>query len=602
MVDLNLDMNDINAQLLLQGIWYLELPDLMDLDELIADLSTIFSHINSKNLTEYAQSDEGFITDWRFITPPPYIRSPGVEAISFFDFKKNKSLREMQIPNLLHYISFMYNTLFEFNSIFGKLYLDESNYELTKNSLSYLVYGEEFVLHDYNQEDDYDMLGKFTAKNNKIHNSTIMAENKKRYLQEEADYIFSLKMDIESFFPNLYTHNFEKMAQLPPYVTLNADIRYFKFLDLFHQRVNNNQTKGIPAGIFSSHIAAELCMLSVDYEITGYIRSTGRRIGYVRYVDDLTFFSDAESELSELFPSIQSILNKYRLRINGNKTESLRSVYLVQPTYITEIENVLPFLRESSDAVVFGLTELFDLKKYVVGLLLSKHTSQIRTVLSIFLKKIREEKLDITNVIEEVFYYLLKLVFEDESLACHIYRLIDIILLKADNIDNLVKALALKRNKIDNEYPDTILQIWYYHILMRHSNSHDKGRIINDLGGKLYNPLVLTTMVEFGEKRNRKLFTYIRDTYINESGSNEWKKEIIYSKWWLPLFRILRYDTYNYDGFMKSKNIPQVFKLFSMHSQNGCDYSGTVLTGQMALAAVLPQMPVFLNFGLPEDA
>lgn len=64
--------------------------------------------------------------------------------------------------------------------------------------------------------------------------------------------------------------------------------RYFTFLDQFHQRVNNNQTKGIPAGVFSSHIAAELCMLCVDEEIRRYIAD--RPIGYIRYVDDLTFF------------------------------------------------------------------------------------------------------------------------------------------------------------------------------------------------------------------------------------------------------------------------------------------------------------------------
>lgn len=78
-------------------------------------------------------------------------------------------------------------------------------------------------------------------------------------------------------------------------------------------------------------------MLCVDHEIEEYIQSREAGIGYIRYVDDLTFYSDEEAELRLLFSKVQSILNAYRLRINGNKTESIHSVMSVQPSYIREI-------------------------------------------------------------------------------------------------------------------------------------------------------------------------------------------------------------------------------------------------------------------------
>ena len=55
------------------------------------------------------------------------------------------------------------------------------------------------------------------------------------------------------------------------------------------------------------------------------------------------------------------------------------------------------------------------------------------------------------------------------------------------------------------------------------------------------------------------------DTYVTESGSQQWKNEIMYSKWWLPLFKIFRYDSHNYCNFMKSENFPLVLRAFPLH-------------------------------------
>lgn len=212
MIDITFDNNKTNADLLLQGIWYLNLPNLLDISELSKDLDAIFSKISAKKTSSYVQDEDGFITDWRNITPPPDVRKPGVEALSFFDFKKNKSLREMQISNLLHYLSFMYNTLLEFEPIFQELYTNDNYANIVANSNSYLVFGDVFLIHKYELDEGADdtSIGIFTTKNNKINSSATLLENKRRLLLVEADYLHSLKMDIESFFPRLYTHYFEK--------------------------------------------------------------------------------------------------------------------------------------------------------------------------------------------------------------------------------------------------------------------------------------------------------------------------------------------------------------------------------------------------------
>ncbi len=567
MINLDCANNQTNAELLLKGIWYSNLPDIIDIDELTDDIRAIFTQINNKTAPEYIQEEDGFISDWKTLISPPYVRSPGVEAITFYDFKKDKSLREMQIPNLLHHISFMYNTLIDFENIFEKLYIDEDNAQIVENSNSYLVFEDTFLIYSYNNEEEWGISGMFTTNNNKIHSSAMLSANKRRVLAVEADYLYSLKMDIESFFPSLYTHNFEKMASKQPYVDLDVDERYFSFLDRFHQRINNNQTKGIPAGIFSSHVAAELCMLCVDYEIREYIDNCGQSIGYIRYVDDLTFYSDTQSALMGIFPATQKILNKYRLRINGSKTEALHTALATQPAYLSEIERLFPFLAATSDSYELSLADYYDLQKYIAECLANKRPSQVRSLLSIIRRRLDECTLYISSICNELFYYLLKLVFEDETLTSHIFQIIDLIIPLSPTKYNVTVALWRKRAKIDNEYPDTLLQIWYYYVLFKHCDDAEKQNLLDSIEEKNYNPLIIACMVVPGKGNNRQLFNYIKNTYSKDTQSEgaEWKKHIMYSKWWLPLFKIKRYDEHNYESFMCSNNFPQTLKGFSPH-------------------------------------
>lgn len=565
MVDLEKGNYLTNAELLFNGFWYAELPDLLDIKELEESIPKIFDEIQNGRVSSFKQNDDKFIQDFSGIVSPPYIRAPGVEAISFFDFKKNKSLREMQIPHIVHYIAFIYNTLFNFESLFEALYLDAYNSRYVSNSNSYLVFEDEFVLRSYDGDEEWISAGVFATTNNKIGVSAALTENKKRLLAAEADYLYSLKMDVESFFPNLYTHNFEKMATKLPFSDMDIDGRYFKFLDIFHQRINNNQTKGIPSGTYSSHVAAELCMLCVDEEIRRYLESRKDSIGYVRYVDDLNFFSDSESELTELYLAVQTILNRYRLRINGNKTEASHTVYTYQTANVAEIEQIFPKLELSDLKQEITISDFFLLKRYIGKCLNDGRLPQIRTLLTIILKRLQNEKISIDEIATEFFYYLLKLVFEDASLTPHVYRLLNFILVNSENKEVLINAMQRKQVKIDAEYPDTVLQIWHYYVLFRHSDTKKQGEMIASIGRKKLNPLIVAAMVVEGKGKNKILFQTIRDEYVNESGSTQWKAEIMYSKWWLPLFKIWRYDTYDYDHFMRSNNFLYLLKTFSLH-------------------------------------
>ena len=44
---------------------------------------------------------------------------------------------------------------------------------------------------------------------------------------------------------------------------------------------------------------------------------------------------------------------------------------------------------------------------------------------------------------------------------------------------------------------------------------------------------------------------------VNET---DWKRKIMYSKWWLPLYCIWLVDEHNYEQFMQSKTFPELLK------------------------------------------
>lgn len=566
MIDLNKNFNRKNTELLIEGIWYSELPPIMDIKNINAKVDEIFNLIDNKCVECYIHNDQNRIVDYRKLPKSSNRHSNGAEPIVFYDYKSNGAWREMQIPNLIYYISFVYNTMNVFDEIFELLYVDIKNKELISNSNSYLVFDELFVEHgSYGDIEEIDFKGQFTNKNTKIRSSLILEENKKRYLKMEDGYLYFMKLDIESFFPNLYTHFFDRMKEFEPYKGLGVAEHYFEFLDKYNMKIGNNQTKGIPAGVFSSYVSSELLMLCVDYEIRKEIE--GIDVGYIRYVDDITLFSDEKEKLFELKTVCQKILNKYRLRINGNKTEIHLCTRNNDKTNLKDIYSLLPYLKtELKDIYSFRIDDLFELKNYLKLYLENNEVSQIKSILTLFSKQIASRKVLIGDCSYELFSYIWKLIGEDEKLGVHIYKMLDTILEQCslDKKNRCIEQLKKKSNLIDNKFSDSLLQIWHYYVIFKYDAGY-RNDIIKDIKNKELSPIVVTMLVRDGKKNNKELFSYIRETYKAEIGdpSDAWKQTIMFSKWWLPIYQISLIDEHKYDNWLHTKSYPNILKLLS---------------------------------------
>lgn len=557
MIDFNMETLETNAKILLHGMWYAELPDILNMGQMERHIMSVLQHQNRFGYDFYDTYDTGLIKEYKNITSPSYLRSPGVEPITYYTFKKNKSFREMQIPNLLHYFSFIYNSLWIFEDLFDVLYCKPENEEIVGNSNSYVVFNEEFYIPmDYAVDGIEEIeLGVFTDKNNKIQGNVVFARNQERYDAMAEAYLYGMKMDIESFFPNIYTHYFDKIGAMPPYKDMPDVQSYFTFLDIFHQRTNNNQTKGIPAGTFSAHIAAELCMLCVDERIRQEIQ--GEDVGYIRYVDDLTLFADSSETLEKYKVKVQKVLNDFRLRINGNKTEIFRNAKISQLTNLDEIYRELIFLNGTDEPVQLNGNHLKEIKGYIAVLLEQNRISQVKAVLSVLLKGIEGKKISITDIDFSLVCYLQTLVFEDENLVWHVYRIMDAVMdicMRPEYLDILKKKILV----IDSEYSDTLLQIWHYYIIIKHMDITQKSAFWQEKEDDLTHPVIISLFVEEGFHKNAKIFRKVRELFQKEDTGSDWKQKIIYSRWWLPLCKIRMVDEYNYESYLRSGLFPKV--------------------------------------------
>lgn len=559
MIDFNAPNFECNSDILLDGIYYADLPDIVDWDCIKDHMIKVLEKIKNQEYCFYEYDEDGFIKDFKSIVSPDYIRKPGVEAISFYSFKKDGTFREMQMPNLVHYCAFIYNSLYIFDELFGILYLNPENETYISHSNSYVVIGENFVISTgYNMEEEFEE-GVFITKNNKNQGRISFGENRRRYYYCQDTCLYSAKIDIESFFPNLYTHYFDKIAKYEPYRSLGLDTRYFSFLDVFHQRINNNQTKGIPAGLFSSHIAAELLMLCVDYDILEKMKN--REMNYIRYVDDMVFFSDSKQELETMVSDVQRILGKYRLRINGTKTAYYsNAMYTAEQSNIIKIYARLPFLN-AKNKISLKEEDYYDFKEYMTELLCLEKAVQIKTVMSLLLKGLKGNRIDLGGESEGWFCYLFTLAFQDVNFVCHIYRVLDVIMERAnkDLRERYLLRLKKKTSLIEAKYTETLFQIWHYYVITKYMDKKGREQYLSEYAknGNV-NPIILCMFVERGQKTNSKLLQIITEQMEKESAGKDWKQRIMFSRWWLPLMKVRMADPYNYFGFLQSDSFPEV--------------------------------------------
>lgn len=570
MIDKNDDIQQRNIDLLITGYWYEDLPPVIDIINMKAIIKRIIENIDNDIYDDFYKTN-GIITEYKNTQAPSYIFNDGIEPITFFEFKKNGALREMQIPNLKYYCTFVYNTIAVYDELFSKLYSEPEFDKYVCNSNSYILFHELFhIFKLYDGTEEIIESGIFAVKNNKTTGQLAHEENNVRYLKKQGAKLYSVKVDIESFYPNVYTHYLSKIKGAEPYKDNICCDAYFDFLDYYNMKINNNQTKGIVTGVFSSTISAELLMLCVDYEINNVI---GNDVSYIRYVDDLTFFSDSLEEIYSKLPLVQRVLNKYRLRINNNKTESQKSIYNMSYVDMYELKKRFDFFDfDTIESIKYDKEIFYNIKGYVARAYDNNLKSEIKAFLSMFGRAISLKKLcfDVDEKIDlkkHTVAYMLQLACLEPLFASRCYRVIIAILTLIDEDskkDEIVNLLKLKNKFINATYHDSLLQIWHYYVLSKYDSKSNIKELLDSFGSDEINPIILAGFVKEKNAANKEVFDYIKKTYsaiVNKEGEQSfWMRSIMFSKWWLPLLVIHLKDGKNYSKFYQSQHFHAIYR------------------------------------------
>ena len=464
----------------------------------------------------------------------------GSEPAFYYSYKNSGSLRQMGILNMFMYVSFVYNAIRFKNDFFIDHYLTFNQYE---HSLSPIFANTDFYI-------DFDFYGE--AKENYtlafLVNIFGFEMTKEKTNKEESSFIYSLHIDVSNFYQNIYTHILERIGK--GYDTFgtanNEDLKgYFHFLDKFNQQVNMSQTKGIIPGPFSSTLCAELFMCEIDKKIFECILN-GDRLGYLRNVDDLTFYSDSKEKLESVFNKVQIILNEYKLSINDNKTRIESCAFEYEESMLSDLNKAVDDFCDEIDSV----SALENFKARVGQSIKNKQYSLAKGIITKLKATIIEKELPIENP-RMLIDYLMKLSLTEKSLGSRCLKLIDHLIERHcdENTKNRVLEELMSKLPLINEgFSDSVIQIWFYYILNKHLDN-ESADILLDIycnNTTTKNPIVLATFVKKGDGNNQNLFDVLNS---ETSGLSN----LFYSSFCLTLIRLYSFDKNNYDSYLDGK-------------------------------------------------
>ena len=287
----------------------------------------------------------------------------------------------------------------------------------------------------------------------------------------------------------------------------------------------------------------------------------------------MTFFSDSMETIYEKLPLIQRVLNKYRLRINSNKTESKNSIYNMSYVDMYELKNRFSFFDfEVTETITLDKDIFYNLKGYIAKKYDSGEKSEIKAILTLFKKAIDRGKLvmpedSMIHLEQYISAYMLQLACTEPVFASRCYRVIISLLNLCEGketYDEIIKEINAKNIHINATYQDSILQVWHYYVLSKYDSNINIERVIDAFASDEVNPIIIAGFIKEGFGNNKKIFDYIKRVYMaveNREGENSyWMRSIMFSKWWLPLMLIYVKDGKNYSSFYDSNHFHDFFK------------------------------------------
>ncbi|KMK53658.1 Reverse transcriptase (RNA-dependent DNA polymerase) [Fructobacillus sp. EFB-N1] len=183
-----------------------------------------------------------------------------------------------------------------------------------------------------------------------------LASNSK-FKEIQLKYKVSKKIDIQNFFPSVYTHSLtwallgsKSVAKMAKKSML--DKSFEGAIDRLMQSINFKETNGIVVGPEFSRVIVELLLSKVDTIVEKNLLEKHNKVNnidysIIRYVDDIFIFSN-DSQLNNVIENeFESCLRTFNLSINDSKIKDFSDTTSILYSRVTEIKKIILDFKNS---------------------------------------------------------------------------------------------------------------------------------------------------------------------------------------------------------------------------------------------------------------
>lgn len=186
-----------------------------------------------------------------------------------------------------------------------------------------------------------------------------------KFNRDKYKYKFFLKLDIQQFFPSIYTHSlswalFGDKSIAKKYKGSQYKSAFPNASDIIAQKINFNETHGLIIGPEFSRVIAELLLTRVDIDLHARLREGNlynkKNYSIYRYVDDYFLFASKKEDILYIEECLKRELNKYNLSLNVHKSMLQEKPFRVSGGPILKLKIILREFKQDKKLA-------FDLKK-----------------------------------------------------------------------------------------------------------------------------------------------------------------------------------------------------------------------------------------------
>src|SRR5699024_9687441 len=151
-------------------------------------------------------------------------------------------------------------------------------------------------------------------------------------ISKSLEYKYCLFTDITDFYPSIYTHSIPWAIHGKN--KTKSDIKkstkwYGGKIDSKIQRMQHNQTNGIPQGSSLMDFISEIILGYIDLKLSEKLEDKNiNEYKILRYRDDYRIFSNSKNDIERIVKILHEVLQSFNLKLNSNKSYLSENIIL----------------------------------------------------------------------------------------------------------------------------------------------------------------------------------------------------------------------------------------------------------------------------------